>query len=42
MKLFLDDLERARVAFVDGDRLKIALANEEGVMYFKRVKTPTP
>ena len=40
VSLFLDDLERARLAFVDGERLKITLANEAGVMYFKRVKTP--
>ena len=38
--VFLSDLERARAAYVDGERMKITLANDEGIMYFRRVKTP--
>ena len=40
LAVFLKDLERARAAYVDGDRMKITLANDEGIMYFRRVKTP--
>ena len=36
LKIFLDDLERARAAFLDGDGFKIALANNEGIMHFSR------
>ncbi len=39
LAVFLKDLVRARAAYVDGDRMKITLANQEGTMFFKRVKT---
>jgi len=38
MKVFLDDLARARAAYVDADQLKITLANNEGTIYFQREK----
>ena len=34
LKIFLDDLGRARAAFVDNDNLQIPLAGSEGIMYF--------
>jgi hypothetical protein len=36
LKVFLEDLNRARAAYLEGGRLKITLANGEGIMYFKR------
>jgi uncharacterized hydrophobic protein (TIGR00271 family) len=36
LKIFLDDLGRARAAFVDGSGLQITLAGSEGIMYFKQ------
>ncbi|MEH6588939.1 MAG: TIGR00341 family protein [Halioglobus sp.] len=39
LKVFLDDLDRARAAFVDGTGLQITLAGSEGIMYFKQEKS---
>lgn len=36
LKIFLDDLDRARTAFIDKDKLQITLAGSEGIMYFKQ------
>ncbi|MEP5321335.1 DUF389 domain-containing protein, partial [Marinobacter alexandrii] len=35
LKIFLDDLDRARGAFVDENGLQITLAGSEGIMHFK-------
>ncbi|MEP6391627.1 MAG: TIGR00341 family protein [Halioglobus sp.] len=35
LKIFLDDLDRARGAFVDESGLQITLAGSEGIMHFK-------
>jgi uncharacterized hydrophobic protein (TIGR00271 family) len=36
LKIFLDDLERSRAAFIERDALQITLAGSEGIMYFKQ------
>jgi len=36
LNIFLDDLDRARAAYIDGDGLQITLAGSEGIMYFKQ------
>ncbi len=36
LKIFLDDLDRARAAFIDTDELQITLAGGEGIMYFRQ------
>ena len=40
LRIFLDDLERARVAFIENDRLQITLAGSEGIMYFEKYRMP--
>ena len=40
LHIFLDDLERARVAFLENDRLQITLAGSEGIMYFEKYRLP--
>ncbi|KAA1193984.1 TIGR00341 family protein [Pseudohalioglobus sediminis] len=40
LRIFLDDLERARVAFIENDRLQITLAGSEGIMYFEKYRLP--
>jgi hypothetical protein len=37
LAVFIKDLVRARAAYVDGDRMKITLANQEGIMFFRQV-----
>jgi uncharacterized hydrophobic protein (TIGR00271 family) len=37
-KFFLDDLERARAAFIKDGRLQITLAGSEGIIYFEALK----
>ena len=34
LKIFLNDLDRSRVAYVEGDALQITLAGSEGIIYF--------
>jgi uncharacterized hydrophobic protein (TIGR00271 family) len=34
LKVFLDDLERSRAAYIEGQDLQITLAGSEGIMYF--------
>ncbi|MEH6515197.1 MAG: TIGR00341 family protein [Halioglobus sp.] len=36
LKVFLDDLDRARAAFIDKDGLQITLAGSQGIMYFRQ------
>ena len=36
MQIFLEDLERARAAFIEGGALQISLADSGGIMYFER------
>ena len=36
LKIFLDDLERARAAYVEDKQLQITLAGSEGIMYFEQ------
>ncbi|QFU76293.1 TIGR00341 family protein [Halioglobus maricola] len=36
LKIFLDDLDRARAAYIDKNNLQITLAGSEGIMYFKQ------
>jgi hypothetical protein len=36
LKIFVDDLDRARAAFIDDDNLQITLAGSEGIMYFRQ------
>jgi hypothetical protein len=36
LKIFLDDLDRSRAAFIDTDGLQITLAGSEGIMYFRQ------
>jgi hypothetical protein len=35
LKIFLDDVERSRAAFIEDGSLQITLAGSEGIMYFK-------
>jgi len=35
LRVFLDDLARARTAFIEDDRLQVTLAGSEGIMYFE-------
>ena len=35
LKIFLEDLERARAAFIKDNRLQITLADSEGIIYFE-------
>jgi uncharacterized hydrophobic protein (TIGR00271 family) len=35
IKIFLDDLERARAAYIENGKLQITLAGSEGIMYFE-------
>jgi hypothetical protein len=35
MKVFLDDLGRARAAYIKSGKLQITLADSEGIMYFE-------
>ena len=35
LRVFLDDLVRARAAFIEDDRLQVTLAGSEGIMYFE-------
>ena len=36
LKVFLDDLQRARAAYVEDKQLQITLAGSEGIMYFEQ------
>jgi uncharacterized hydrophobic protein (TIGR00271 family) len=36
VEIFLEDLDRARAAYIDGGRLKITLAHGEGIIYFRK------
>ena len=36
VKIFIEDLGRARAAFIDGNTLQISLADSSGIMYFER------
>ena len=36
VKIFIEDLGRARAAFIDGNTLEISLADSSGIMYFER------
>jgi len=36
LKIFLDDLGRARAAYIHDDRLIITLSGSQGIMYFER------
>jgi hypothetical protein len=36
LKIFLDDLDRTRAAFIDKNSLQITLAGSEGIMHFRQ------
>ena len=38
LRIFLDDLIRARAAFIEDNRLQVTLAGSEGIMYFEEKK----
>ena len=40
LQLFLDDLENARIAYLENERLHIPLAGSEGIMYFEKYRSP--